>query len=100
MPSKVEKVHMAKVAALGCVACRMIGYYDTPATLHHIRHGQGIAQRANNFQVIGLCPIHHQYGDGTKTYGFEYGLHHSPKEFEAKFGTEEELLRMVLKLII
>lgn len=100
MPTKSEKAHMAKVAALGCIACRLNGIYDTPATLHHIRHGQGIAQRASNFQVIPLCSIHHQTGDGKASSGFEYGLHHSPKEFEAKFGSEEDLLRLVLKLII
>jgi len=26
-----EKKHMQKVAELGCIACRKLGFYDTPA---------------------------------------------------------------------
>mgnify|MGYP003328680870 CR=1 FL=1 len=31
-----EKKHMKRVAELGCIACRKLGYEDTPAELHHI----------------------------------------------------------------
>lgn len=99
MANKAEKLHMSKVAELGCIACRINGIYDTPACLHHIRHGQGMSQRANSYQVIPLCPTHHQYGDGTATYEYQYALHRSPIEFEDAFGTEEDLLAQVLQLV-
>ena len=51
---------MNRVAELGCVVCRMLGYGSTPAQLHHVREGQGMAQRAQNWLVVPLCPEHHQ----------------------------------------
>ena len=33
--------HMARVAALGCILCRRLGYLGTPAEVHHIRTGTG-----------------------------------------------------------
>jgi len=93
MASKAEKEHMSKVAALGCVACRLIGYYDTPAELHHPRSGQGVGQRASNFDVIPLCPTHHRQG------GYGVAIHAGKKAFEDKFGTENELLELTRRLL-
>lgn len=60
MSTKAEKRYMNRVADLGCVVCRMLGYGPTPAQLHHVREGQGMAQRAQNWLVVPLCPEHHQ----------------------------------------
>lgn len=51
-----EKRHMERVARLPCAVCGQPG----PSMVHHIRAGQGMAQRANNFLTIPLCPEHHQ----------------------------------------
>lgn len=59
MASKAEKRHMGRVAELGCVLCRRLGLGDTPAQVHHVREGQGMAQRADNFLTIPLCPSCH-----------------------------------------
>ncbi len=59
MTTKAESKYMGRVAELGCVVCRMLGYGPTPAQVHHIRDGQGMAQRAQNFLTIPLCPEHH-----------------------------------------
>ena len=48
--TKAEKAHMARVAELTCAIC---GDYGTQ--LHHVREGQGMAQRASNWLVIPLC---------------------------------------------
>ena len=85
--TKAEKLHMNKVAELGCIACRVIGYEDTPASLHHIRSNVGAGQKASHYEVIPLCPHHHQHGPNA--------IHQSKKNFEADFGTELELLGMV-----
>lgn len=59
--TKAEKHHMGRVAALGCVLCDILGCAgDTPANVHHIREGQGMAQRSSNWLVIPLCPTCHQ----------------------------------------
>ena len=55
---------MARVAELGCIACQLLGYGQTPAQVHHLREGQGMAQRAGNYLVIGLCQAHHTGSGG------------------------------------
>ncbi len=87
--TKAERHHMNKVAALGCIACRVIGYEDTPAELHHIRAGAGAGQRGSHYRVIPLCATHHRTGPDA--------FHQSKEVFEKHFGTEEELLAMVME---
>lgn len=86
-----ERHHMAKVAALGCIACRRIGYYDTPAEIHHIRTGMGMGQRNSHFNTIPLCAEHHRHGSNA--------IHRSKELFERDFGTEEQLLGEVMELL-
>ncbi len=59
MSTKAERVHMSRVAALGCYLCRHLGHGETPAQVHHIREGQGMAQRASNWLTVPLCDRHH-----------------------------------------
>jgi hypothetical protein len=33
------KDYKASVASLGCMACKLLGYGETPANLHHVREG-------------------------------------------------------------
>ena len=63
------KRHMSKVAAIGCILCRHFGYGVTPAELHHVREGQGMAQRASDFLVVPLCPEHHRGNSGLHGLG-------------------------------
>jgi hypothetical protein len=70
---------MAKVASLSCAICYRLKYGETPAMLHHIREGQGMAQRAGDCLVIPLCHEHHQgktgiHGFGTRTFERVYGV--------------------------
>lgn len=90
---KAEKQHRNRVAALGCVVCLNQGNPDTPAELHHIRAGQGMSQRANEFEVIPLCPFHHRHG------GHGNAVHAGRATWEAINGTEQELLVQVLALV-
>ena len=53
--TKAEKRHLDRVAALPCALCG-----DTPVSVHHIRSGQGMAQRASHWLTIPLCPSCHQ----------------------------------------
>lgn len=88
--TKAEKFHLSRVADLGCVVCRNLGYGSTPAEIHHVRDGQGAGQRATHFEVIPLCPHHHRIG--------EHGVavHAGRKTWEKNYGTERQLLAQVL----
>tara|TARA_Y100001970_G_scaffold42194_1_gene52528 strand:+ start:1178 stop:1474 length:297 start_codon:yes stop_codon:yes gene_type:complete len=84
--TKAEKIHMDKVASLGCYCCQR------PAALHHIRNNGkgnvGMGRRSSHYEVIPLCPDHHQG---------KFSIHMSKKSFEEKFGTEKEILDNVLE---
>lgn len=58
--TKSEKRYLDRVARIGCVLCKVIGYGETPAEIHHVREGQGMAQRAENWLAVPLCPEHHR----------------------------------------
>jgi hypothetical protein len=62
--TRAERLHLARVAQLGCCVCRMLGHGPTPAQVHHIREGQGMSQRASNWLTIPLCPEHHTGAQG------------------------------------
>lgn len=85
--SKDEKSYLDKVQSLGCLICR------SPACIHHIRAGQGMAQRASNYLVIPLCPEHHQHG------GHGVAIHAGRKTWEGLYGSEMELLAAVIRRI-
>lgn len=84
---------MSKVAELGCIACLRNGYETPDVELHHIRSGQGMGQKASNYDVIGLCPPHHRTG------GYGIAFHAGKKAFESQFGTEQELLAQVKSMV-
>lgn len=69
MTTKAERVHMGLVAGLGCYLCRHLGYGDTPAQVHHLREGQGMAQRASNWLTVPLCDRHHSNASADGIHG-------------------------------
>ena len=77
-PTAAESRYMGKVAELGCLI-----HPGTPALVHHIREGQGIAMRASNYLVIPLCPECH-VGD--------FSIHKTPKQFQGIYGSELDML--------
>lgn len=83
-----EKLHLKKVARLGCYCCRVDYGVETPAMIHHIREGMGMGQRASHFQTIGLCEGHHQGNFDTTKLAF----HCSPKKWREKYGRESEIV--------
>jgi len=90
MASKKEKKHLALVSSLGCLICQR------PAICHHIRNrgdgkgNIGFGQRASHYEVIPLCPSHHLGS---------FSIHNCKEQFEARYGTEQELLHRTLKEI-
>jgi Recombination enhancement, RecA-dependent nuclease len=85
-----DKQWLDDVSSLGCVACRNAGYGTTPAEIHHVRTGSGMAQRAAHTQVLPLCPRHHRAC-------YPPGFHAAPKSWQVEHGSEETLLAQVVR---
>ena len=50
---------MGRVAALGCYLCHETGHGHVEAQVHHLREGEGMAQRGSNWLTVPLCDRHH-----------------------------------------
>tara|TARA_R100001440_G_scaffold42381_1_gene62076 strand:- start:542 stop:832 length:291 start_codon:yes stop_codon:yes gene_type:complete len=85
-----ERKHLKRVAELGCIACRKIGYFGTPAEIHHISN-KTMSKRSSNFETIPLCPYHHRTS--------KESYHLNPKWFNSTFGTQQDLLNEVQWLL-
>ena len=83
--SKKLKDYMRSVADLGCICCGAI------PELHHPRFNVGMGQRSSDMDVIPLCPTHHRLG--------KISIHLGKKEFIKRFGTEQELLDKVKRML-
>lgn len=81
--NKAERAHMGRVAALGCIA----GVCGATAMIHHC--GTYMGGGRNHMRVLPLCWHHHQGPDGID------GKKISKRQWEARYGTEEELLDRV-----
>ena len=88
--TKADKQWLDDVSSLGCIACRNAGYGATPAEIHHVRSGSGMAQRAEHTRVLPLCPRHHRACYPT-------GFHAAPRSWQQDHGSEEALLTQVAR---
>lgn len=89
MSSKDERKHFSRVADLGCILCKHLGYGETPCEIHHIRRYGG---KRDNAPVIGLCPEHHRGNTGVHGLG--------AKQFEKTYAiTQLELLEATANLL-
>ena len=87
---------------IGCIACRLSGVFSQ-ADIHHVLSG---GRRKGHQATIPLCPWHHRGVPPTPGYTAEDdtrlrgpSLAHGSKPFHAKFGTQQELLAKVNKMI-
>lgn len=91
--NKEERAWMQAITDMGCCVCYKLGYRGTPAVPHHITSG---SRRTSHLDTIPLCdPGHHQNGDGKR----KISRHPNKAQFEAKYGTEEELLEYTRKIV-
>jgi len=65
------------------------GREGSPAEIHHLRAGKGLAQRSDDDHALPLCPLHHRTG------GFGMAFHAGKRTWEKRFGAEAELLKEV-----
>ena len=90
--NKADKARYDAISQLGCICClREKGIYSSPE-IHHIngRTGNG------NQETIGLCYYHHRAGNDCEAYT---SRHPYKTRFEARYGTEAELLEDTNKLL-
>lgn len=59
-----EQRYHDRVAKLPCILCTLLGQGHSQASLHHIREGQGMSQRASHWLVVPLCRDCHQGPNG------------------------------------
>lgn len=52
--------HLARIKALPCAVCGQAG----PSDAHHIRAGQGMAQRASDWLTVPCCRMCHTGPNG------------------------------------
>lgn len=78
---------MDRVASLGCIVCRRLTGIFTPAGIHHC--GTYMGGGRDHMRTLPLCNEHHQGKEGID------GKHMSKRAWEAKYGTEEQLLEVV-----
>ena len=83
-----------KVAEIGCIVCLNQGK-KSPATIHHLTgiKYRSTGKKASDEHVIPLCPMHHQHG------GYGVALHAGVKEWERRYGTQEDLLNQVIGIL-
>jgi len=87
-----ERRHLNSLAGLGCILCDHLGTPGTPAEIHHLRSGAGMAQRSSHYRAIPLCPEHHRGKTGFHGLGM--------RAFEHRYGVgEEDLLALALSKI-
>lgn len=80
------KSYLDRVADLGCLIC------GQPAQLHHVREGQGGAQRAQDWLTVPLCREHHTGPEGIHSRRTFY-LRHRLDEMDLLAMTIERLNR-------
>lgn len=88
-PTKQEREWMTAIVEYGCIACQMDGNLPRPTAVHHIVSG---GRRMGHLFTLPLCDTpqggHHQNGDALGLVS----VHPWKKRFEAKYGTQLELL--------
>jgi len=84
--------HQSYLRSWGCVVCHNLGHPGIPAEIHHIRTGVGAGRKADQMSVLPLCDRHHRNGQHGEA------IHAGQRTWQAKFGTELELLAQVLAI--
>lgn len=91
--NKADRDHLSRLARLGCIVCKNLGYGYSECEIHHLRKGMGMGMRSKHDNAIGLCAAHHRTG------GYGVAIHAGQKEWERLYGTETELLEQCRSLL-
>jgi len=89
-----EQVFWDHLAGLGCIACMKDGVYQSLVSIHHV---DGRTKPGCHKLVLPLCAGHHQ--DGTGENKSLIAVHPWKARFEARYGTQEELMAECAELL-
>jgi hypothetical protein len=90
----LEKALWSELAEIGCIACMKDGIYEPDVSIHHI---DGRTKPDCHKLVLPLCASHHQEGTGKNPHYI--AVHPWKNRFEARFGTQQELLAQCFEFI-
>jgi len=93
-PTKAEKALWHDMAGIGCIACLLDGITNPFVSIHHI---DGRTKPGAHKLVLPLCGPHHQQDDTDPLR--RIAVHPNKARFEAKYGTQMEMLAMVMERI-
>lgn len=93
-PTAEEARFLDKMGQLPCIACLKDGWTNHEVSLHHI---DGRTKPGAHFLVLPLCGGHHQ--DGTGRNPSLIAVHPYKARFEARYGTQRELLAECVAMI-
>lgn len=94
-PNRAEKLYWSSlVNVIGCIACYLD---DTPTNHCSIHHVDGRTRPGAHMKVLPLCAGHHQ--DGTGNNKALIAVHPFKARFEAKYGTQEQLMAKCQELL-
>jgi hypothetical protein len=85
---------MDRMGQLPCIACLKDGWTNHVISLHHI---DGRTKPGAHFLVLPLCAEHHQQDDSDVRQ--RISVHGRKATFQARYGTERELLAECISLI-
>lgn len=81
-----RRYHDRLATEVGCIACRRENRVNHHVSIHHIR---GRTKPGAHMAVLPLCFFHHMpNGAGVES------VHGNKARFEAKYGTQAELMEM------
>ena len=86
LKTKAEKERLEIIGNMPCYACFQ-DFKEVQSEVHHIRKQTGLGLRSSHFDTIPLCYSHHRTG--------KVSVHLNKKEFEKRYGTELEILKLV-----
>lgn len=93
-PNASEKrFHDLLASVVGCIACRQEGMFTPRISIHHI---DGRTKPDAHWLVLSLCGPHHQDAGIPGVCA----VHPWKTRFEARYGTQRELLRECLEILL
>jgi hypothetical protein len=93
-PTAEESRFMDRMGKLPCIACLKDGWTNRAISLHHV---DGRTKPGAHFLVLPLCGPHHLQDDTDPRR--RISLHGRKKPFQARYGTERELLAECMAMI-
>ncbi len=88
-----HKKRFELIIEAGCIACINEQLGISPPEIHHLVEGR---KRLGHKFTIGLCFLHHREGSDCDQY---VSRHPHKAAFEARYGSEYDLLEQTNKLI-